>query len=154
MPPSLYTFQQPYLAPRLPHNAPAANVHLSLVQLLRYAACTDFAAPPAVSPEAGVLGFSTGMFAAAVIACADTIPRFIAHATEACRLAFWLGLRAQQHARRAVPDVQMPEPERQSWTLVTFGSSRAEVQDAVNRYNAEKVRCVCLGRTWAYTQDL
>lgn len=127
------------LPQRFPHNALVANVHLYLIQLLRHIACTDPGASLSISTEAGILGFSTGMIAATVIACADTIPVFISHATEAFRLAFWLGLRAQQYAASALPEINLPDAASASWTLVTFGSTRDEVQQAVNRFNAENV---------------
>lgn len=122
------------------HNAVVGNVHLYLVQVLRYAARVAGAAFPRAHPALGVLGFSTGMLAAAVIACADTVPNFVRHATEAFRLAFWLGLRAQQYAARALPAVPLPDAPAQAWTLITFGASRAEVEDAVAKFNADKVR--------------
>ena len=137
------------LPTRHAHNALVANVHLYLVQLLRFAASVDpqQLGSLSVAPQLGVLGFSTGMIAATVIACADSIPRFVAHATEAFRLAFWLGLRAQQYAAAARPHVALPDPAGQSWTLVTFGATRDEVQAAVDKFNAENVSiCACQAR--------
>lgn len=125
------------------YNAIVGNIHLYLIQLLRYIANIDASTLGEMHPsigELGVLGFSTGMIASTVIACADNIPRFISHATEAFRLAFFMGLRAQQYLARAIPDIQLSDPAAQSWTLVTFGSSRAEIQGAVEKFNAEKVR--------------
>lgn len=126
------------LPQRAPHNAIVGNVHLYLVQILRYIANIDGRPSRSIHPTFGVLGFSTGFVAASVIACADGLPQLVAHATEAFRLAFWIGLRAQQYARRALRDVPTSAPE-ESWTLVTFGAARAEVQGAVDRYNAEQV---------------
>lgn len=131
------------LPEHISYNAVVANIHLYLVQLLRYVASVDATSLGDIHPslkELGVLGFSTGMIAATVVACADNIPRFISHATEAFRLAFYMGLRAQQYCNRALPDVQMADAASQSWTLVTFGSTRSEVQDAVDKYNTDKVR--------------
>ena len=130
------------LPQRVSYNAVVGNIHLYLVQLLRYVANIDATSLGDIHPslkELGVLGFSTGMIASTVIACADNIPRFISHATEAFRLAFYMGLRAQQYCNRALPDVQMADAASQSWTLVTFGSTRAEVQQAVDKYLSDKV---------------
>lgn len=132
------------LPQRLPCNAVIGNIHLYLVQLLRYIANTDASVLRETHSTFGVLGFSTGMIASAVIACADNIPRFVTHATEAFRLAFWIGLRAQQYASRSLLDIKMSGAATQSWTLVTFGSSRAELQDAVDRFSAEQVRHHCI----------
>ena len=121
-------------------NAIVGNVHLYLIQILRYIANLDSGVSFETSGIVGVLGFSTGMIAATVIACADAIPSFIAHATEAFRLGFWIGLRAQQYVNRALPHIELPEPQSASWTLVIFGCTRAEVQEAVDKFNEEKVR--------------
>ena len=127
------------LPQHVPHNAIVGNIHLYLVQILRYIASIDGSLNRSIHPTFGVLGFSTGMVAASVIACADSIPQLVAHATEAFRLAFWIGVRAQQYARSALRDALIPEPEGPSWTLVMFGASRGEVQGAVDRFNAEQV---------------
>ena len=124
-------------------NAVVANIHLYLVQLLRYIACSDAHGIDAslnTSEELGIFGFSTGVIAATVIACLDTIPVFVSHATEAFRLAFWMGLRAQQHAKGSFLEAQVADAPSASWTLVTFGSAHGELQEAIDRYNMEQVR--------------
>lgn len=128
------------LPQRVPHNAIVGNVHLYLIQILRYIANVDVGVAAETSEDIGVLGFSTGMIAATVIACANTIPTFIGQATEAFRFAFCIGLRAQQYANRALSHIELPDPKSASWTLVIFGSTRLEVQDAVDNYNGDKVR--------------
>ncbi|KIP05128.1 hypothetical protein PHLGIDRAFT_36582 [Phlebiopsis gigantea 11061_1 CR5-6] len=139
------------LPQRAPHNAIVGSVHLYLIQILRYIANIDGRPSRSIHPTFGVLGFSTGFVAASVIACADGLPQLVAHATEAFRLAFWIGLRAQQYAHRALRDVPTSAPE-ESWTLVTFGAARAEVQAAVDRYNAEQGTAVQVYLT-AVTND-
>jgi hypothetical protein len=124
---------------RTPHNAIVGNVHLYLVQILRYVAQFDTCVALETSADVGILGFSTGMLAATVIACASTIPNFIAHSTEAFRLAFWTGLRAQQYANRAHPYIESSDPKSASWTLVIVGPTRSEIQEVVDQYNEEKV---------------
>ncbi|EKM53832.1 uncharacterized protein PHACADRAFT_198250 [Phanerochaete carnosa HHB-10118-sp] len=129
------------LSSRFPHNAVVANVHLYLIQLLRYIAATgshDPSAPRAMSKGLCIIGFSTGMVTASIIACADTIPVLISYATQGFRLAFWIGLRAQQYAQSALSAVQIADAPSASWTLVAFGSTRAEIQRAVDNYNAER----------------
>jgi hypothetical protein len=128
------------LPQRISHNAIIGNAHLYLIQILRYVANMDFGgASYGISEDFGVLGFSTGMIAATVIACSVTIPDLITHATEAFRLAFWMGLRAQQYANRMLPYIELENPRSASWTLITFGSTRAEIQEATNRHNEQTV---------------
>lgn len=130
---------------RIPHNAIVANTHLYLLQLLRYIANLDDGATSDAYPvaqEVGILGFSTGMFAATVIACSKTIPALIRHATEMFRLAFWLGLRAQVFVARALAESSLASPNlssSSSWSLITFGASRDEIEAAIERYLADSV---------------
>ncbi|OBZ65139.1 Noranthrone synthase [Grifola frondosa] len=68
-------------------NAVLANTNLYLIQLLRYLANVDpasFDAPPA----ADLIGFSTGVFAAVVVATSTSIPQLLVHAIETFRFAF------------------------------------------------------------------
>ncbi|OBZ65944.1 hypothetical protein A0H81_14048, partial [Grifola frondosa] len=61
-------------------NAVLANTNLYLIQLLRYLANIDpasFDAPP----TADLIGFSTGVFAAVVVATSTSIPQLLVHAS-------------------------------------------------------------------------
>lgn len=113
-------------------NAIIANTNLYLIQLLRYLAHAD----PSTVNDTSAIGFSTGMFAATVVATSDSIPSFFKNAVDMYRLAFWLGLRAQQYATSAQGSLGLVNP----WSLVLLGSIREEVQEAVNAYNTTNVR--------------
>lgn len=120
-----------------PANAIVANTHLYLTQLLRWVACSLPGPFGASEQDAGIFGFSTGMFAAVVIASSTTIAGTISNAVEVYRAAFWLGLRAQLFSVVTLGRLDRSMP--QSWSLVTFGSPRSEVEAVVGRYNAEHV---------------
>lgn len=121
-----------------PHDAIVANIHLYLIQVLRYLACNRDATAPSVQCTC-MLGFSSGMLAASVIACAKDIPTFVSYAVGAFRLGFWLGLRVQQHMYEASTGLAH---DNLAWSLVSFGSTRTEIQDAIGSYERENVSFV------------
>lgn len=132
------TFLSSILAAR--PNALTANVSLYLTQLLRYVAHLDpasFTSPTTSGRVHALLGFSTGMFAASVIASADSVPSLLSYSVEALRLAFWLGLRAQQYALTALTDATIPLSS--PWSLVVFGASRHQLQTSADSFNKENV---------------
>ncbi|KAJ3549836.1 hypothetical protein NM688_g5137 [Phlebia brevispora] len=88
--------------------------------------------------EVGILAFSTGMFAGVVIACAKSVPTFICDAVEVFRTVFWLGFRVQAFIAKATKSPALCELPVNSWSLVTFGSTRSDIQDAVDRCNADQ----------------
>ncbi|CCM00101.1 uncharacterized protein FIBRA_02128 [Fibroporia radiculosa] len=90
-----------HLHPALRENVAMENVHLLLIQLLRFVANVEF---PELLCEGrasgfrnvhGLLGSSTGLLAAVVVSTSKDIPAFIATSVEAFRLAFWLGFSTQ-----------------------------------------------------------
>lgn len=135
---------------RIQYNAIVANTHLYLTQILRYIANLDESAPLDVhwvAQEIGILGFSTGMFAATVMACSHDVPTLVRNATEMFRFAFWLGLRAQEFVTRALAASASASGSltpASSWSLVTFGASRDDIQAAIERYLSECVCCLSI----------
>lgn len=121
---------------RYPTNAVVANIHLCLVQLLRYLAICNNGSNPVHDKASGheVLGFSSGTLAATVIACAKDIPSCVAHAVSAFRLAFWLGLRSEQYAHTLSSGALKDYPSDATWSLVIFGTTREEIQQAIEQH--------------------
>ncbi|OBZ65859.1 hypothetical protein A0H81_14053 [Grifola frondosa] len=116
-------------------NAVLANTNLYLIQLLRYLANVDpasFDAPP----TADLIGFSTGVFAAVVVATSTSIPQLLVHAIETFRFAFWLGYHAHRYTSAALAELAPTDPA--PWSLVLFGATRAEASDAVSKFNAQR----------------
>ncbi|KAI0685572.1 beta-ketoacyl synthase [Cytidiella melzeri] len=124
------------LALRYQSNAIVANIHLYLVQLLRYLAHANdtLGAEEDCTSVSDIYGFSSGMLAATVIACAKDIPSLISHAISVFRFAFWLGVRSEQHARTATNGIVAEASPAATWSLVVFGSTRGEIQQAIDRY--------------------
>lgn len=125
-----------------------ANTNLYLIQLLRYLANVDPSSIGAGVQDGSeilpsLVGFSTGMLAATVVATSDSIPSFFVNAIETYKLAFWLGLRAQAYAS----SINGGEPVATPWSMVLFGSTREEIDDAVDAYNSANVSV-------SYLQDL
>ncbi|TCD66000.1 Type I Iterative Polyketide synthase (PKS) [Steccherinum ochraceum] len=119
-------------------NAVSANVSLYLTQLLRYIAHlhpTSFTIDVDGVQHHALLGFSTGMFAASVIAAAHSVPSLVTYSVEAFRLAFWLGLRAQQYAQMSLADSAISNTS--PWSLVVFGASQQELKESVDRFNLD-----------------
>ncbi|EMD42363.1 hypothetical protein CERSUDRAFT_128472 [Gelatoporia subvermispora B] len=123
-------------------NAVLANISLYLCQLLRWLAeGANVDGIHAVlnpreqsSASAECVGFSTGMFAAAVVASSRDILTFLTNAVDIMRALFWLGARCQAYAvEQSLADPSEPA----TWSLVLFGSSRTEVRAAVTEYNSK-----------------
>ena len=123
---------------RSPTNAIVANVHLYLVQLLRYLARTTRSNDDDYS-QCNIYGFSSGMLAATVIACSKDIPSCVSHAVSTFRLAFWLGLRSHQYASKTLHSPPTDGSCDSTWNLVIFGSTGVEVQEAIDRYTTANV---------------
>ncbi|KAI0343639.1 ketoacyl-synt-domain-containing protein [Trametopsis cervina] len=122
---------------RAPTNAIAANIQLYLVQLLRFLASLPsdhWQTAQDTAHESDILGFSSGLLAATVIACARDIPSCITHAVSAFRVGFWLGLRAQQHASKALVGNVTPGASEATWCLVVFGATRGEISLAIDGF--------------------
>ncbi|KAH9952215.1 putative polyketide synthase [Amylocystis lapponica] len=135
-------FQEPHslldVDPSLRGNAVVANVNLYLTQLIRYLAnvnpsfldCSDGKTTGDIPFE--VVGVSTGLLAATIIATIRDIPSLFVHAVEILRLAFWLGIRTQEFAHSISASCA---GDILPWVLVLLGSDREQVQVALDRYN-------------------
>ena len=129
------------LASLYPGNAIVENTHLVLLQLLRWAANTPLMVASDISEHtdsSSFVGFSSGILAATAIACARDIPTFVQHAVSIFRLSFWIGLRAQQYSSQAVAGLPIGDVSA-TWNLVTFGSTRSEIEEALTAFNMEQV---------------
>lgn len=128
--------------PSLRTNTLVAIVNLYLTQILRFLAHTEAghldARTCGYDNQYEVLGFSTGLLAAAVITTSTDIPTLIFRAVEALRLGFWLGFHSQRFTSAAIKDLSASS-DSSPWSLLTFGSSREEMREAIDRYNAEHV---------------
>ncbi len=83
----------------------------------------------------GVLGFSSGIIAATVVAASRTKLDFIRHAVEAYRLAFWIGVRSQLFRINYTSNSTGIFQDFRPWALVIFSLDRAAVQQALHSFN-------------------
>ncbi|KAF7327230.1 hypothetical protein MKEN_00300100 [Mycena kentingensis (nom. inval.)] len=120
-------------------NPLASNASLFLAQTLRYlrvvsadgAGRSPFRDALARCGRCGVVGFSSGILAACVVASSPSLGAFIANAADAMRVAVWIGVRAMQYQLRAgtVEDADLP------WSIVVLGASRDEMEKRLRARN-------------------
>ncbi|KAK0463812.1 putative polyketide synthase [Desarmillaria tabescens] len=129
------------------HNAVISGTTLFLLQTLRYLAYIDasVASNGSLTPFSdvlksnsvhgvGILGFSSGILPAAVVATSFSSVSFLSTAVEAYRLAIWIGVRAQIF-RRATLSGPFPEAIYSSpWSLVFLGLSKQDAEVAISDF--------------------
>lgn len=84
-----------------------------------------------------VVGLSTGLLAAAVVALSPTIPALMPLAVEAVLIAFRLGLQVKTTAR----NIELPSAHDgdSSWSYVIPGKTQPEAQNALDDFHQDKV---------------
>ena len=88
--------------------------------------------------EACVVGLSTGLLAAAVVALSPTIPALMPLAVEAVLIAFRLGL----HVKNTASNMEMPpaHDSDSSWSYVISGKTEPEARKALEEFHHAMVR--------------
>ncbi|EPQ54389.1 polyketide beta-ketoacyl-synthase [Gloeophyllum trabeum ATCC 11539] len=135
------------LPARYQRNTVFATTTLFLIQSLRYLAHIEsLSTEKKTSPFAdylksnaaqglGVLGFSSGILPACVVGTSNTTVSYIAHAVEAYRLAFWIGVRCQLYRVAALEAEDAPGKEcTLPWSLVFMGMNKKVAQDAIEEF--------------------
>ena len=94
--------------------------------------------------ESCVVGLSTGLLAAAVVALSPTIPALMPLAVEAVLIAFRLGL----HVKTTAGNMEKsPAPgDDSSWSYVIPGKTKSEAQNALDDFHHEQVKAVHFNR--------
>ena len=84
-----------------------------------------------------VVGLSTGLLAAAVVALSPTIPALMPLAVEAVLIAFRLGLQVKTTAS----NIELPPAHNgdSSWSYVVPGKTQPEAQNALDDFHQDKV---------------
>lgn len=87
--------------------------------------------------ESCVVGLSTGLLAAAVVALSPTIPALMPLAVEAVLIAFRLGL----HVKTTASNIEMSPANHDdsSWSSVIPGMTKSEAQIALDDFHQDKV---------------
>lgn len=138
------------------HNPIISGISLFLVQALRYLAyfpgsttqdngltCAEILRSKA-NHHLGVIGFSSGIITACVVAASSSVLTFISNAVEAFRLALWIGLRSMQERTKELqsalvfPDTGLP------WSVVCVGSSKSDVLGFISDFETKvRVDFIC-----------
>ena len=84
-----------------------------------------------------VVGLSTGLLAAAVIALSPTIPALMPLAVEAVLIAFRLGLHVKNTASNI--ETSSAHDDGSSWSYVITGTTQPEAQEALDDFYHDKV---------------
>lgn len=96
--------------------------------------------------QTGILGFSSGIISACVVASSPSITSFIFNAVEAYRLALWIGIRSQIHRVDLLRSLTLRNRHgKSSWSIVLGGLKEHEVLQLIRAFNE-----VCLFHNLAY----
>jgi malonyl CoA-acyl carrier protein transacylase len=127
------------------NNPIISSTKLFLFQCLRYLAHLE-TSNSSPSPSAhflkanasynlGVLGFSSGILTACVVAASQSTLTYISNSVEAFRLAFWIGARTQDYRRTVLGNERNHLP----WSVVLLGIDAKEAEAAIDAFQC-KVR--------------
>ncbi|KAJ3856279.1 polyketide beta-ketoacyl-synthase [Lentinula lateritia] len=125
-----------------PHNALISSSALVLMQLLLYLSFVEQSGAEngSLRPFAdllighstssvGILGFSSGIVSACVVASSNSAKSYLSFALEAYRLALWIGIRCQLYSfGTSDADTTLP------WSVVFLGISTEEAQEAISNF--------------------
>lgn len=86
--------------------------------------------------KTGVLGFSSGIISACVVATSPSIPSFILNAVEAYRVALWIGIRSQIYRINLLRSHTPQRPGQQgSWGLMLRGLKVDDLLHLMRSFN-------------------
>ncbi|KAJ6614787.1 putative polyketide synthase [Mycena sp. CBHHK59/15] len=127
---------------RYKHNPVVSGASLFLTQSLRYLSFIESAglAEDSLTPFSdvlkrsnGILGFSSGILPACLVASSADLITYITHAVEAYRLAIWVGIRMQIY-RATVLDAHVIK-EDLPWSLVILGVAKEEAEELLRSFS-------------------
>ncbi|KAG6896291.1 Type I Iterative PKS [Termitomyces sp. T32_za158] len=129
-------------------NAVVSGSALFLIQTLRYLAFVEATCVPrnSVTPfndvlkgniqyGLGVLGFSSGILPACVVATSFSTLSYITRAVEAYRLAIWVGIRSHLYRVQVLIAASLDLKTDLPWSLVLTGIAIFEAEEALATYN-------------------
>nr|APH07628.1 PKS2 [Agaricomycetes sp.] len=131
-------------------NPIVSGMALFLIQTLRYLAHVEASSSSHSSDfisllqknqkhSLGVLGFSSGLLPATVVATSSDTLEYINNAVQAFRVAFWIGLRTQLYNQTAsdgffVVHGESPLP----WSLVFVGLGKEAANNAISQFSSSQ----------------
>lgn len=87
--------------------------------------------------QLGVLGFSSGILPAVVVATSFNTISYISRSVEAYRLAFWIGVRVQQFREK----IALHNPDS-PWSLVFSGLDKKSAEEAIIAFDSVHIPCL------------
>ena len=90
--------------------------------------------------ESCVVGLSTGLLSAAVVALSPTIPALMPLAVEAVLIAFRLGLHVRNTASNT--EVSTAQDEDSTWSYEIAGQKESEARKALDDFHQDKVTII------------
>lgn len=141
-------------AERYDGNAVISGTTLFLIQSLRYLAYVESTATNTgsltpftdilntnIENQLGIVGFSSGVLTACLVASSQTALAYLTHGVEVYRLAFWIGVRSQQYRINSLESASIPlKWHTEPWSQVIIGLDIAAVSEYISKYH-ESVRC-------------
>lgn len=83
---------------------------------------------------AGILGFSSGIFAACVTGTSATLLDFISNAVSAFRVTLWIGVRAECYRNHSLASSGLQINDNRSWSCVLLGMEFHAVNEAISNF--------------------
>jgi hypothetical protein len=84
----------------------------------------------------GILGFSSGILPACVVASSFSTLSYISCAVEMYRLAIWIGIRTQMYRMSILNPTWNENDAALPWAIVLSGASQDEIEAIIARYQA------------------
>ncbi|KAJ6585673.1 polyketide synthase [Mycena capillaripes] len=137
---------------RYHHNPIISATMLFLLQSLRFlsfiessgvAECSLTPFSDFLSRSHGILGFSSGMLPACVVASSSDLVTYISHSVQAYRLAIWIGVRTQMYCATTLDDAHLVANES-PWSVVILGVSKNEAKDLLQGFQTASSSSVSL----------
>lgn len=131
--------------PKYVKNHVTSAIFLFLAQVIRYQSYVqttsrsflDFLKAN-IDHATGVLGLSSGMFPACVVAASRNPLSYITTAVEIFRLVFWISLRVLQFTRKILKE--KPVDTTLPWSIACLGLTKSDIEQHIARFE-QKVSC-------------
>ncbi|KNZ72615.1 Conidial yellow pigment biosynthesis polyketide synthase [Termitomyces sp. J132] len=133
---------------RYEHNAVVSGSTIFLIQILRYLVFAETTRIPinSVTPfsdilkgniehELGIIGFSSGILPACVVATSFSTLSYVTNAVEAYRLAIWVGIRSHLYRVQTLNAASLDSNTDLPWSLVLIGITKVDAENALATYN-------------------
>lgn len=125
--------------PKYVKNHVISGIFLFLAQVLRYQSYVHLTSRSLLdllqtntNHAAGILGLSSGIFPACVVAASRNTLSYITVAVEVFRLVFWIALRVLQSTRKFLKE--KPVDTTLPWSVACLGLTKADVEQQIARF--------------------